>query len=482
MLDRLSLSPAGIVHAAAPGARRRVRSASAAVGRGVALLGVTAGSAIVGAAILLSAGLAALVARGFGPYTDYRRTSWSRTVALDAVALIALVASPVQAPRAASEHGRFAAAFSAAALFLKLLVLLHPEHAGGRRDVPRAPVSRRARRALYFTSIAPGGYPFPYRARPLRRSPSVRWPGAARRGRHGAAADRSSAPSTRSPALLLYAIVVRGWGDRLAGAMAVALYHLIPLDFAVVVTTGNLTNAFAQSVAVAALALMAARGRSRAPGAQLAAPCRVLAGCVPVTHRHVRDPRSRRHWWRRSSLVARRAGAAIGGARRSPRPCIAADPGGGRLLRAFHAAPTGPNSPASGLRPRRRRPTPAAARSAIGWRWCPDTRGIYIGAPVLALRAPRRRRASGARGAAIADADSGRLDAVVRRLSGARHPDAGRHALLPGGHSRRCRLRRAGGRAALGVERQLARASAVVAPRRERLVGLHAWWVTLGPR
>jgi len=38
--------------------------------------------------------------------------------------------------------------------------------------------------------------------------------------------------------------------------MSVALYHLIPLDLAVL-TTGNLTNAFAQSVAVGGLALMA---------------------------------------------------------------------------------------------------------------------------------------------------------------------------------------------------------------------------------
>jgi hypothetical protein len=57
--------------------------------------------------------------------------------------------------------------------------------------------------------------------------------------------------------LLLYWVVVRNWENRLAGAVAVAIYHLMPLDFAVL-TTGNLTNAFAQSVAIAALAVMAA--------------------------------------------------------------------------------------------------------------------------------------------------------------------------------------------------------------------------------
>jgi hypothetical protein len=45
----------------------------------------------------------------------------------------------------------------------------------------------------------------------------------------------------------------------LAGAVAVALYHLIPLGFGVI-TVGNLTNAFAQAFAIAGLALMASPG------------------------------------------------------------------------------------------------------------------------------------------------------------------------------------------------------------------------------
>ena len=56
--------------------------------------------------------------------------------------------------------------------------------------------------------------------------------------------------------LLLYGIVARGWNDRLAGAIAVALYHLVPLAFDIL-TVGNLTNAFAQSLSVGALALVA---------------------------------------------------------------------------------------------------------------------------------------------------------------------------------------------------------------------------------
>ena len=80
MLDRLALTPDGIAlppRAAFAG----VALASAAAAAGVALLGVTAGSAI-GAALLISAGLAALVAHGFGPYTDIASVA-ARTSAVD---------------------------------------------------------------------------------------------------------------------------------------------------------------------------------------------------------------------------------------------------------------------------------------------------------------------------------------------------------------------------------------------------------------
>ena len=44
-----------------------------------------------------------------------------------------------------------------------------------------------------------------------------------------------------------------------SGAMAVVIYHFVPLDFRII-TVANLTNAFAQSVSVCALALFAADG------------------------------------------------------------------------------------------------------------------------------------------------------------------------------------------------------------------------------
>jgi hypothetical protein len=52
---------------------------------------------------------------------------------------------------------------------------------------------------------------------------------------------------------LLYLMVARHWQDRWAGASAVALFHLVPIAYAVV-GNANMTNAFGQSVALVTIA------------------------------------------------------------------------------------------------------------------------------------------------------------------------------------------------------------------------------------
>lgn len=254
MLDRLVVAPAGIVLVPRP-ALAGAAIASAAMGAAIALVGVTAGSAI-GGSILLSAGAAAIVGRGFGPFTSYPDTA-IRLAAWIAIILAAVsIAAQSRLRTPLRNTARFAIIFSASALFLKLLVLLHP-------NMPVGDAMFHAHRFqgvlagnLYFTSIAPGGYAFPYP--PGLYVFASLFAGLVRRGAEDMALLRIIACSADAAAgCLLYAIVVKGWGrgHRLAGAMAVAMYHLVPLDFAVL-TTGNLTNAFAQSIAVAALWLM----------------------------------------------------------------------------------------------------------------------------------------------------------------------------------------------------------------------------------
>jgi hypothetical protein len=254
MLDRIVLAPEGTV--LVPYAALRATSlSSAAMGAAIGLVGVTAGSAI-GGAVLLSAGIAAVTAHGFAPFGAYPATllRLSRWIAFALAALSLL--TDYWRRRALRNTARFAAIFSVSALLLKLAVLLHP-------DMPVGDAMFHAHRfesvlagRYYFTSIAPGGYAFPYPPG-LYVFASV-FASLVHRGIPDMALLRILTTSVDCAfGLLLYWAVVRNWDNRLAGALAVAIYHLMPLNFAVL-TTGNLTNAFAQSVAIGALAVMAA--------------------------------------------------------------------------------------------------------------------------------------------------------------------------------------------------------------------------------
>lgn len=251
-VDSLSLAPAGI--ALPP--RRAFAGAAAAgaiLGAAMALIGVVATSA-VGGALLVGAGAASQIARGFGPHTDYPLTMVTAALWIG-VLLVAGVWTTERTRRERLRNtARFAVVFSACALFFKLLVVLHP-------NMPVGDAMFHAHRfqgvlagTIYFTSIAPGNYLFPYA--PGLYLFSAPFAGLVTRGAADMALLRTIVLSADTvAALALYLMAVRRWDDRTAGAVAVALYHLIPLEFRVI-TVGNLTNAFAQSVSLVALALM----------------------------------------------------------------------------------------------------------------------------------------------------------------------------------------------------------------------------------
>ena len=71
------------------------------------------------------------------------------------------VAERVQGPTFRNT-ARFVAAFAAAALYLKLLVLLHPPMPVGDAVFQAHRFEWVLSGRYYFTSIAPGGYEFPY--------------------------------------------------------------------------------------------------------------------------------------------------------------------------------------------------------------------------------------------------------------------------------------------------------------------------------
>ena len=255
MVDVVELVPDGFVLPPA-GVFFTAMVAGAALAAALALLGVTAGSAI-GGAILLTAGQGAMLARGFGLYTDYpelvSRLAWATAGALVLAAVLGRFRKhPFR------NTARFAIAFTAGACFLKLLVLLHPEKPVGDAMFQAHRFMTVLRGNLYFTSTAPGGYAFPYA--PGLYVASLPFAGLVQREFGDMALLRIvTTVADAAAGLLLYWLVARMWTDRLAAAISVAIYHLMPLRFSVI-SGGNLTNAFAESVAVFALAVIAGSG------------------------------------------------------------------------------------------------------------------------------------------------------------------------------------------------------------------------------
>ena len=254
MLDHIVVRPEGLA-VPPPGAFKGAATAGAALAAAVALLGVTPGSAIA-AAILVAAGQAAVLTRGFGPYTGFPGLIARLGIAIGAgLVVIVFVMQRVRGARLRNT-ARFAIAFSAAALFIKLLVQLHPNMPLGDALFQAHRFQQVLAGDFYFTSIAPGGYLFPYP--PGLYVAALPFADFVRREAGDVMLLRMVVLTTDAiVAALLYAVVVRGWGDRLAAAFAAAIYQLLPLTF-MISAGGTLTSAFAQSLAVAALAVVSA--------------------------------------------------------------------------------------------------------------------------------------------------------------------------------------------------------------------------------
>ena len=259
MVDRLGCAPAegaarpphrALLHAAAGGA---------AFGGAVALAGVPVVVG-VGVTAVVGAGQAALLSSGLAAYGRYSvRLLWAgvwiaATALLIVQGLQALRGQPLSTPAAA------VVLFSAAALYLKVLGLLHPS----KLVIDALFHAHRLEWVLsgryFFTQGMPGGVSFPYAI-----------------GLYVFAAPWTLLTTDHVMLLrivvssaevvaggLLYVLFVKTWRDPLAGALAVLLYHCVPLPYGIV-GNANMTNVFGQAVALAAVVTMAlcpARGRT----------------------------------------------------------------------------------------------------------------------------------------------------------------------------------------------------------------------------
>lgn len=220
----------------------------------------------VGATLLLAAAQAVPLTWEYGMFTPYpTRAAWLATGIC--VILIVVVGGTERAiGRPLSGAARFTAAFTAAVLYLKLLALMHPS----KHLVDIVFHAHRLQWVLdgrfYFTQPMPDGVRFPYAIGLYVISAPFTW----------LTSDfvlllRIVVSAAEAiGALLVYRLVSRVWSDRLAGACAAVLYHLVPRTFEIV-GNANMTNAFAQSAALAALAAAVLLPLQRGAWLQLAA-------------------------------------------------------------------------------------------------------------------------------------------------------------------------------------------------------------------
>ncbi len=257
MLDELRCEPVAGRVTPSSSAMRAAGVSGAAFGALFALT-LSRGLSLAAAVLLLSAGLASLLTTGVASYSR-AYLDWIVPVSMVCAAGTG-AALAIASWRRGPVHpaGRFVLAFSSAVLCLKILALLHPS----KEVVDAIFQAHRLDSVLsgnyFFTQLMPGGVRFPY-AIGLYVTAA---PWAKLIPDHVALLRIVVLVAETLAAALLYVAVVRAWGDRLAGAAAVVLYHAAPLSY-VIIGNANLTFAFGQSIATIAVALAVIWGFDR---------------------------------------------------------------------------------------------------------------------------------------------------------------------------------------------------------------------------
>ncbi len=216
----------------------------------VALAGLDAApTAII--ILLFSFSAAIIVTAAFGAFEAL--PTWPIAVASLLTAAVAALA--VIRRRTLSMGGRLVVTITLVVTALKLLVLFHPQMQIGDAMFHAHRYEGVLRGGYYFTSEAPGGYSFPY---PIGLY-LFAWPFSfltTNTTQHIAVLRIVVTIVDALAAVLLYRFVMNWRRDEATAVAAVVAYHLLPLSFSVI-TTGNLTNVFAQSLALVALVLTA---------------------------------------------------------------------------------------------------------------------------------------------------------------------------------------------------------------------------------
>lgn len=241
-VDRLELAPAGA-------------SSRVAFNRGPLLLtGVAFGAVMValglswlgGTSLILIAACAIslVITRGLGPFVTFPYMP----IALGAFA--AAIATTIALP-ARTAGGRLVVGVTFVTVALQLLLLTHPEMPIGDAIFQTHRFQDVLGGHYLFASLAPGNYRFPYAIGLYLFARSFA-------GFAPTTVDRMMllrvivVATDAFASALLYRLVLRWRGDELEAVGSVVAFHLLPLGFGVIVTA-NLTNVFAQSLAMITL-------------------------------------------------------------------------------------------------------------------------------------------------------------------------------------------------------------------------------------
>ena len=247
--DAITCEPArGFAPRPAASVLLRGSAAAAIVGAAVGLTGLPA-LAAAGASLAVAAGQAWSLGSGGAAYSLASPPVFllAGLFALFCLLPVALAAGVVRRPLSAA--ARLAVVISASGFYLKLIFLLHPD-----KDLVDAVFhAHRLDWVLagrfYFTQLSTSATPFPYAiglyvfAAPWSLLTTD----------HVLLLRLVVCAAEAAAGVLLYPLIVRAWGDRATGVMAVLLFHLLPLPYAVI-GNANLTNAFGQSAALVTMA------------------------------------------------------------------------------------------------------------------------------------------------------------------------------------------------------------------------------------
>jgi hypothetical protein len=246
-IDRIVCAPQAGIAWPPSGTIRDAALIGAIFGCACALAGLTLGFALV-TTLAVTAAQALPLSVGPAPYIPFSTTmvwfaGWIAIVMVAAISVLDRWRShPLQ------HSARVVIVVSAAVLYLKLLGLLHPS----KLLVDALFHAHRFEWVLagkyFFTQAMPSGVAFPYAIGLY----VFALPWSIFTHDHVSLLRVIVCSAQTIAGALLYPLLIKAWGDRVAAVTAVVLFQFVPLPYGLV-GTANLTNTFGEAVALAAV-------------------------------------------------------------------------------------------------------------------------------------------------------------------------------------------------------------------------------------